>query len=57
MLPAIAFLLLLAVACPPAQAQEEYKLAEDDTWVETATIDPSTPEGQLAAARRALARG
>ena len=57
MLPAIAFFLLLAVACPPAGGQEEYKLAEDDAWVETATIDPSTPEGQLASARRALARG
>ncbi|MDY7107915.1 MAG: outer membrane protein assembly factor BamD [Planctomycetota bacterium] len=54
LIPAAALVLIPAV---PAPAQDEYRLAEDDTWVETKTADPSTSEGQLAAARRALARG
>lgn len=41
----------------PSPGQDQYRLADDDTWVETQTPDPSAPEGQIAAARRALARG
>jgi outer membrane protein assembly factor BamD (BamD/ComL family) len=47
---------ILALAAP-AHGQDHYRLADDDTWVETQTPDPATPEGQIAAARRALARG
>ncbi len=48
-------LFCLAPAWPQAAAQQEYTLGDDDTWIESEALDPATPEGQLAAARAALA--
>jgi outer membrane protein assembly factor BamD (BamD/ComL family) len=48
---------LLLLPAPEARGQEEYRLAEDDTWEATEIPDPATPEGQLAVAREALVRG
>ena len=41
----------------PASGQEQYTLSEQDTWELEESADPATPEGRLAAARRALAEG
>jgi len=40
-----------------AAAQDTYTLGDDDTWSVTETLDPATPEGQIAIARRTLAQG
>jgi outer membrane protein assembly factor BamD (BamD/ComL family) len=44
-------------AAGAASAQESYRLGEDDRWALAAPPDPGTPEGQLAAIRKALASG
>ena len=38
-----------------AFGQEKYELSDTDDWNLVATVDPSTPAGQLAIARKALA--
>lgn len=49
---------LLALTANPVSAQQQrYDLAEDDSWEAVQEIDPASPEGQLLAARRALAEG
>jgi outer membrane protein assembly factor BamD (BamD/ComL family) len=55
----VACVLALGLLAPAlaATGQETYRLAEDDTWVQSASVDPGTPEGQLSAARRLLAAG
>lgn len=40
-----------------ALGQETYRLADDDTWTSAEEVEPGSPEGQLAEARRALASG
>jgi outer membrane protein assembly factor BamD (BamD/ComL family) len=40
-----------------AIAQNQYTLSEQDTWKQTRSLDPNTPEGNLAEARTALAAG
>jgi outer membrane protein assembly factor BamD (BamD/ComL family) len=47
----------LAVGVPPALGQEKYELTPEDDWQVTETVDPESPEGQLALARRTLAEG
>jgi outer membrane protein assembly factor BamD (BamD/ComL family) len=37
-------------------AQDTYRLSDDDTWDPARQVDPTSPEGQLAAAREALAQ-
>ncbi len=37
--------------------QQQYELTDGDAWKKVQTPDPTTPQGQLAAARRALAEG
>lgn len=54
LVPAI---LLAWTATPAAAQQQRYDLAEDDSWETAREIDPASPEGQLLAARRALAEG
>jgi outer membrane protein assembly factor BamD (BamD/ComL family) len=49
--------LVTAALASAASGRQDFTLAEDDTWVEETAPDPSTPEGQLAAARAALAAG
>jgi tetratricopeptide (TPR) repeat protein len=39
------------------QAQESYRLTDEDTWTKTSKVDPSTPQGQLLEIRRTLALG
>lgn len=41
----------------PAVGQETYELTPTDDWEMVESADPATPEGQLAAARKALAAG
>jgi hypothetical protein len=50
-----AAMLFALVLCVPAHGQQEFKLGEDDTWRELEAADPTTPEGQIAEARKALA--
>jgi outer membrane assembly lipoprotein YfiO len=50
-------LLSVAVAVSPARGQDTFELSPDDEWKLTETVDPNSPEGQLALARRALAAG
>ena len=60
MLTVIRTLIALAVLCMPAKAmaQEQYILSEtDESWEPVAAPDPDSPEGEFAAARRALAAG
>lgn len=54
-IPLIAAVLSWGALGLPAPAQQEFKLGEDDRWLELEAADPATPEGQLAEARRALA--
>jgi outer membrane protein assembly factor BamD (BamD/ComL family) len=55
---ALALVLALGARPAPVHGQEVFELSDaDDTWVGETTIDPATPEGQLALARRALAAG
>lgn len=41
----------------PASAQQHYTLTDEDTWKQSQSADPATPEGQLLEARKALAAG
>ncbi len=53
---AVAVMLVCALVAPGTLAQnQQYNLAEDDSWEIAAEVDPTSPEGQLLAARRALA--
>lgn len=58
-IPTIVPVLLLVLAATPlthrAAAQDTYDLGADDAWKLVDSADPASPEGQLAAARRALA--
>lgn len=45
----------LFLASAPVVAQQQFRLAEDDEWHAEREVDPGSPEGQLAEARRALA--
>jgi outer membrane protein assembly factor BamD (BamD/ComL family) len=47
----------LASIASVAIAQDTYTLGEDDRWSAPDEIDPGSPAGQLARARRALAQG
>src|SRR5262245_50754651 len=47
----------VAAASSPASAQNRYILSEDDTWAAEEALNPASPEGQLARARRTLAQG
>lgn len=47
--------ILLGVAATVALGQEQYILSEQDTWQAGAPVDPASPEGRLAVARRSLA--
>jgi outer membrane assembly lipoprotein YfiO len=38
-----------------AAAQQRFTLTDEDQWKQTQAVDPATPEGQLAAAKAALA--
>ena len=53
---ALAIGLLTAVAAPPLSAQETFELGEEG-FEKVESPDPSTPEGRLQVARRALAAG
>lgn len=53
----VACSLVWAVCPAAAEGQEKYELTPDDTWKVVDAIDPSTPAGQLALARQALAEG
>lgn len=53
MLAAVVALAVSSVAL----AQSRYILSEDDTWAAEEALDPASPEGQLARARRTLAQG
>ncbi len=48
---------LLGLLTAAGVAQERYTLSDEDTWQAEGAVDPETPEGQLALARRALAAG
>lgn len=50
-------LAVLASVCLHAGARESYTLTPQGEWRQHATADPDSPEGQLQAARRALAEG
>ncbi|MHC4415031.1 MAG: outer membrane protein assembly factor BamD [Planctomycetota bacterium] len=52
---AAVWLLGFTVAAGTVLGQERFTLTEDDTWQPVGSIDPATPEGQLALARRELA--
>ncbi len=45
------------IISPAAFGQQQYILSDEDTWQAGASIDPATPQGELALARRTLARG
>lgn len=47
----------LTLAAAPAHAQDEFRLGDDDSWLKTESLDPGSPEGQLAHARRFIAEG
>lgn len=47
----------VAFTALPAQAQQTYILDKQDTWQPEREIDPASPEGQLAEAKRTLASG
>jgi outer membrane protein assembly factor BamD (BamD/ComL family) len=44
------------VWAPPLLGQEQFELSGTDSWERTDSIDPASPQGQLASARRALAQ-
>ena len=48
---------IVMLAVPAASAQQQYKLSDEDTWKQTGTVDPASPEGQLMEARKTLAAG
>jgi len=50
-------LVTLALAVTGAVGQEKYELTETDEWEVVASVEPGTPQGQLAMARKALAGG
>lgn len=55
---AIAFVLAVPLALAlTGHGQQQFKLGEDDTWQQLEAADPASPEGQLHAARQALAAG
>jgi outer membrane protein assembly factor BamD len=47
----------VGAAVSPVLGQETYTLSEDDQWQLAESVDPGTPAGQLALARKALAAG
>ncbi|MHC4100893.1 MAG: outer membrane protein assembly factor BamD [Planctomycetota bacterium] len=49
--------LLAGIGATPVLGQETYTLSEDDQWQLAESVDPGTPAGQLALARKALAAG
>jgi outer membrane assembly lipoprotein YfiO len=49
--------MLVGVLSASGFAQSRYVLGEDDAWTSEEEVDPTTPEGQLLEARRALAEG
>jgi outer membrane protein assembly factor BamD (BamD/ComL family) len=51
----LAAAITLGVGASPVIGQETYTLSESDQWKLAAALDPETPEGQLALARKALA--
>ena len=52
-----AAVILLSIFSQPILGQDQYILSEADNWENTREIDPTTPQGQLAVARRTLAEG
>jgi outer membrane protein assembly factor BamD (BamD/ComL family) len=50
-------LLSVGAVVSPVLGQETYTLSEDDQWQLAESVDPGTPAGQLALARKALAAG
>ena len=56
LLRSFASALVIALFAPATSAQDTYRLSEDDTWDPARQIDPTSPEGQLATAREALAQ-
>ena len=46
-----------SLRCPPAAAQDRYRLQADKTWEKLATVDPASPEGRLQAIRKMIAQG
>jgi outer membrane protein assembly factor BamD (BamD/ComL family) len=48
---------MVVVLGAPAAAQDTFTLTEHDIWKPMAEVDPASPEGQLAEARRALVAG
>lgn len=54
---AAAISIVFAVLPGPRAAAQEFMLTDEDEWLETRAIDPASPEGRLALARRALAAG
>jgi outer membrane protein assembly factor BamD len=57
LLPRIVVAAVVAGPVIAALGQQQFTLSEQDEWEATAEIDPTTPEGQLAQARRVLAEG
>ena len=55
--PWLAVLMILLAAAQAARGQETYRLADDDSWTAAEEVDPGSPQGQMAEARRALAAG
>ena len=51
----LALLTALLFPWKPALAQQTFTLGRDDTWVPDQPPEPGSPEGQIAAARQALA--
>jgi len=49
--------LLAASFAGVASAQQEYRLGDDGQWARTNEVDPTSPEGRLAEAKRTLAEG
>lgn len=49
--------ILLSTTSPPLLGQDQYILSAQDKWENTKETDPTTPQGQLAVARRTLAEG
>ena len=52
-----AAVILLSIFSQPLLGQDQYILSETDNWENTRETDPTTPQGQLAVARRTLAEG
>ena len=56
-IPSLAMSLVLGLGASVVHGQQSFTLSDEDTWEPAEVIDFSTPDGQLAMARRALAAG